>query len=331
MKAVVFDRFGEPGEVLQVKDVPLPEPGAGQVRVRMIASPINPSDLLVVRGRYGVLPKLPATPGFEGVGIVDKVGPGLLGKLVAGKRVVAINDKGGNWAEYAIINARQARPVPADIPDEQAASFFVNPATVLAMVRYVLNVPKGAWLLQSAANSNLGRMVIRLARQEGMRTVNVVRHEALVPELKKLGADAVVVAPGDSEGLEARIREAVAGETIRHAIDPVGGEIGTGVLNSLGLDGHLLLYGSLSERPIQLASRHTIARHLKVEGFWLGHWVRSRTIPQNLILFRQIFKLIREGVLSTEVGESFQLGSIHEAVKGSEKPGNRSKVLLRCS
>src|SRR6266480_301952 len=100
MKALVFERFGEPSEVLQLREVPLPEPGPGEVRVRMIASPVNPSDLLVVRGLYGVLPKLPATPGFEGVGVVDKAGPGLLGRLAQGKRVTVINGDGGNWAEY---------------------------------------------------------------------------------------------------------------------------------------------------------------------------------------------------------------------------------------
>src|SRR5205823_8878520 len=78
MKAVVFDRFGDPAEVLSVRDVPTPTPGPGQVRVRMLASPVNPSDLLVVRGEYGRLPKLPATPGFEGVGRVEASGGGLL-------------------------------------------------------------------------------------------------------------------------------------------------------------------------------------------------------------------------------------------------------------
>src|SRR6516165_7427408 len=113
MKAAVFDRFGEPSEVLSLRELPDPEPGPGQVRVRMIASPVNPSDLMVVQGRYGVLPKLPATPGFEGVGVVDEMGPGVLGRMLRleGKRVVAINAGGDNWADYAVIPARQARPV----------------------------------------------------------------------------------------------------------------------------------------------------------------------------------------------------------------------------
>src|SRR5262249_51515799 len=155
-------------------------------------SPINPSDLLVVGGRYGVLPNLPATPGIEGVGIVDKAGPGILGRWVLGKRVVAINPQGGNWAEYAVIPARQARPIPDDLPDDQAATFFVNPATVLAMVRHVLGVGKGEWLLQSAAGSSLGKMIIKLGRHDGYKTLNVVRRSEAKEALTRLGGDAVI-------------------------------------------------------------------------------------------------------------------------------------------
>ena len=151
MKAVVCDRWGEPEEVLHVRDVPPPAPGSGEVRVRMIASPIGPADLLMVRGQYGHQPPLPATPGFEGVGVVE-AGSGLLARRVMGRRVAVLNTGSGNWQEQVVIPARQAVPVPKELSDEQAATFFINPATALVLTRYVLRVPPGAWLLQTAAH-----------------------------------------------------------------------------------------------------------------------------------------------------------------------------------
>jgi NADPH2:quinone reductase len=326
MKAVVFEQFGEPSEVLRVRDVPTPEPGPGEVRVRMIASPVNPSDLLVVRGRYGVLPSLPATPGFEGVGIVEKAGSGLLGRLVMGKRVAVINSKGGNWAEYAVIPARQARPVPSDIPDEQAASYFINPATVLAMARHVLAVPKGEWLLQSAAGSVLGRMMIKLGRHDGFKTINVVRRREAMAELQALGADAVI---SSSDGpIDEQVRRIVGPEGVKYAIDPVGGETGTQVFQSLAPDGRMVVYGTLSQQPLQIDPRLLIAGKRVVEGFWLGHWMRGRSIPSALLLFREIAKLIRAGVLATEIGKTFPLDAIGDAVREAEAVGRRGKVLL---
>jgi len=327
MKAAVFEAFGEPSEVLRVREIQDPKPGPGQVRVRMILSPINPSDLLVVQGRYGVLPMLPATPGFEGVGIVDEVGPGLLGRFVKGKRVVAINSQGGNWAELAVIPARQARPVPDDISDEQAATYFVNPATVLAMVRHVLAVPKGEWLLQSAAGSTLGRMIILLGRHDGFKTLNVVRRREAIDELKSLGGDAVI---SSSDGaIDEQVRRITGGTGVRYAVDPVGGETGTGVFRSLAPEGRLLLYGTLSADKIHVDPRLVISGPRVVEGFWLGHWMRERSIPSSLLLFREIANLIREGVLSSKIGETYPLDEIKSAARRAETVGRQGKVLLR--
>src|SRR5262245_42040303 len=151
MKAVIFERCGTPEEVLQVREVPVPKPARGQVRVRMLASPVNPSDLLFIQGQYGKPPPLPATPGFEGVGVVEESGGGLLARRVMGRRVAVLNSQTGNWQEQVVVPARQAVPLPATMSDEQAASFFVNPASALVMVRYVLRVRRGTWLLQTAA------------------------------------------------------------------------------------------------------------------------------------------------------------------------------------
>src|SRR6516164_4953153 len=193
MKAIVCEKWGDPEEVLHVRDVPEPVPDPGQVLVRMLASPVNPSDLLMVRGEYGRQPPLPATPGFEGVGVVE-AGTGLLARRVLGRRVAVLNSGSGNWKEHVVIPARQAVPVPRELTDEQAASFFVNPASALAMTRYVLRAPAGAWLLQTAAGSALGRMVIRLGQRYGFRTLNVVRRRAQAEELLRTGGTAAIAA-----------------------------------------------------------------------------------------------------------------------------------------
>src|SRR5258708_33590231 len=128
MRAIQFDQYGEPAKVLTVQESPLPEPGNGEVRVRILASPINPSDLLFVRGHYaGVQPQFPSSVGFEGVGIVDAIGP-QVHRPVLGQRVAVVNEKGGNWAEYAVVPAPFLLPVPDDLPDDKVPSFFFNPA-----------------------------------------------------------------------------------------------------------------------------------------------------------------------------------------------------------
>jgi NADPH:quinone reductase-like Zn-dependent oxidoreductase len=293
----------------------------------MIASPINPSDLLYTRGRYSIIPRTPASPGFEGVGVVDAAGPGLYGKALVGRRVAVLNGEGGNWAEYAVIPAFQAIPVPGPIPDEQVASFFVNPATVLAMVRHELAVPKGGWLLQSAANSELGKMIIRLGKHDGFKTLNVVRRHEAAEELRALGADAVIVTADGP--IPEQVRKVTGSDGVRYAVDPVGGDIGTGVFESLGASGTLLAYGSLTGEPIRVDTRLMISGRRVLRGFWLGHFMKSRSKAAALPLFIQVGRLIRQGVLSTTLGPSFGLDQLAEAVQAAETPGRPGKILLR--
>lgn len=328
MKAVILSTPGEPSEVLKLQEVPTPEPGRGEVRVRMIASPVNPSDLMFTRGRYMEKPASGRSIGFEGVGIVDKAGPGMLGKWMVGRRVAVSNPAGGNWAEYAVVPANRVLPVPKDLPDEQVASFFVNPATVLCMVREVLGVKRGDWLLNNAAGSSLGRMIIKLGKHDGFRTLNVVRRESLIPELKALGGDEVIVeGQGDLAG---RVAAIVGPEGLNYAVDPVGGQSGSDVFDSLTWHGHMLVYGTLSGQPLSVNPRPMIAGR-KLEGFYLGHYLVAKPLWKKLILFRQISNLIRAGVLDTPPGPRFTLDRISEAVKAAEEPGKDGKVLLTIS
>jgi NADPH:quinone reductase-like Zn-dependent oxidoreductase len=327
MKAIVFEQFGDPAEVLHVREMPVPEPGPGQVRVRMIASPINPSDLLVVRGQYGRRPTLPATPGFEGVGIVEAAGSGLLGRWRLGRRVAVLNRQGGNWQEHVVVPAYQVVPVPAGIADEQAAAFFVNPASAFLMTRRVLNVPRGAWLLQTAAGSALGRMVIRLGRHFGFRTINVVRRHEQAEELLQTGGDAVICT--DREALEERVAALTGGDGVPFALDAVGGALGSAVVRSLAPGGKLLVYGTLAEEPLTVDARTLIVGQKQLEGFWLSEWVRRQRSWTMLGLFRSIWKLMAAGVLTTEIAATFPLEEIQAAVRQAAAPGRQGKVLLR--
>jgi NADPH:quinone reductase-like Zn-dependent oxidoreductase len=327
MKAIVFDRFGDPAEVLQVRDLPITQPGPGQVRVRMTYSPINPSDLSVVRGQYGRLPALPATPGFEGAGVVEATGGGFLGNRRLGRRVAVLNAKGGNWQEYVIVPAKQVVPVPHQVVDEQAATFFVNPASALAMIQYVLKVPRGAWLLQTAAGSALGRMVIRLGRHLGFRTINVVRRREQAQELLQAGGDAVICSC--EESIEEWVQKITGGQGVLYALDAVGGATGVAVVKSLAAGGRLLLYGTLSGEPIQLDPRALMTGSRKIEGFWLSNWVSRQSLVTMMLLFRRINKLLAAGILTSDVGASFAMEDIHSAVAEAQKPGRHGKILLR--
>ena len=325
MKAAVFDQTGTPSEVLAVREVDAPVPTRGEVAIRMLTASINPSDLMYIRGNYGLRPKCPATPGFEGVGVVESSGGGFLANRYVGKRVVVLNDRRGNWAEQTTALARQCIPVPTDFTDEQAATFFVNPATALAITSYVFRIPKGAWLLQTAAGSALGKMVIRLGKSNGFRTVNVVRRPEQIDELKKLGADEVVL---EADIFENRVRS-LGDEGVPFVMDAVGGETGTRAVSCLASGGRAILYGLLSGEPISLDPRFLITGSKSIQGFWLGDWIKTLGIARKLMLIRRIRSLIRTGMLATDVGQTYSLDQVNEAVRKAEEPGRGGKVLLR--
>lgn len=326
MNAIVFDKPGDPRQVLQIRELPILEPPSGHVLVRMLASPINPSDLIFISGTYGIRPALPATPGFEGVGVVER-GGGLLGWLRKGKRVAVLNDQTGNWREFTTVPARQVIPVPRDISDEQAACFFVNPATAIVMTQKVLQIPRGQWLLQSAAGSSLGRMIIRLGKRLGFRTINVVRRPDAIEELKTLGADEVICAEGHA--ITEQVQSITSGQGVRYAIDPVGGETGSAVVASLASGGHALLYGLLSGQPVSIDPRFLLDGSKRVEGFLLSDWAQQQNIFTLLKLFRHVWGLIREGILSTDRVSSFPFAEFSKAVEQSMMPGKPGKVVLR--
>ena len=285
MRGVIQDHFGEPSEVLRPFDGEMPIPGRGQVRVKMLAAPVNPSDLSTIRGTYAKIPPLPFVPGYEGVGVVESAGPGLWGRLLVGRTVAMLTGEGGSWQEFNIVPARQAVPISSQIPIDQAAMFFVNPTTAYVLTCEVLAVPRGEWLLQTAAGSALGKMVIRLANHIGFRTISVVRRSEQARELSDLGADEVIAT--DEQDLLNRVHEITGGKGVRYALDPVSGDLGSKVIRCLAPKGRLIVFGTLSNQPLTFSSRDLMTPGSKIEGFWLGNYMSRISLFKSSALFRR--------------------------------------------
>lgn len=324
MKSVRFSEFGEPREVLRVEDVPQPEPVAGEVLVRLRARSINPSDLLTVRGFYGALPKLPATPGLEGMGEVAAVGEGVK-HLQVGQRVIPLGVQ-GTWQEYIVAGSAQLIPVPDSVGDQTAAQFVVNPLTAWIMVLEELAVKPGEWLVQTAAGSTLGRVVLQLARLRGFKTINVVRRREQVEELKALGADEVICT--SDENLAARVKEITGHQGATKAIDAVGGETGAAVLQSLGRNGVMLVYGLLSMQPMPVDGGRMIFMTTTIRGFWLTQWMRTAPPERQQAVTAELLGLMATHEVVPPVEAEYPLADLHAAIEHAERTGRSGKVLL---
>jgi NADPH:quinone reductase len=323
-RAVRFDGFGEPGDVLRVEEVAAPSPGPGEVLLRMRARPVNPSDLSTVRGRYGELPELPATPGLEGMGVVVALGEGVDGPA-AGTRVVPLGIRAGTWAELMRAPASALVAVPDGVSDTAAAQLVVNPMSAWVLVTEELPLGEGDWLLQSAAGSTLGRVVIQLARARGFRTVNVVRRPEQVAELEALGADAVLV---DDDDLPERVREVTGGEGAPAAIDAVSGPLGARMAASLAPGGTLVAYGRLSQQPMPLDSAGLLFLGATVRGFWLARWFRERPAEHVGAALASVLGLMADGTVDPPVEATYDLGDVRAACAHAERPGRAGKVIL---
>lgn len=324
MRAIRFSRFGEPGDVLTLERLPDPEPGPGQVRVRLTHRAINPSDLYTVRGTYGHLPRLPATPGFEGMGRVDLIGPDA-GDWRAGDRVIPLSGDGGTWREYTIAPASRLIPVPPDVSDQTAAQFVVNPVTAWIMLEEELALQTGDWLLQTAAGSTLGRLVIQLARMRGYQTINLVRRPEQTDELLALGAD-VALCPARDD-VVARVKE-LTGGGVKGVLEAVGGETGALALRCLRPGGVMLAYGMLSDDLLPIHNGELLFRGLTVRGFWLSHWFRTQSPAHIAATLAKLMGLMAGGELVPPVEAEYDLADYAPAVAHAERPGRRGKVLL---
>ena len=323
MRALRYAQFGPPLDVLRLEDVPVPEPAAGQVRVRLTHRSINPSDLYQVAGTYGVRPRLPATPGNEAVGRVEALGEGVTG-LAVGQRVVPLG-AGGTWTDAVLAWPAQLIPVPDGVSDQTAAQFVANPMSVWIMLTEELSLKPGDWLLQTAAGSTLGRLVIQLARLRGIKTINLVRRQEQTRELLDLGGDAAF-STQDAD-LVSKVLALTGGKGAAAALEAVGGETGALALACLARGGTMLVYGMLSGEPVPVNSGALLFKSQTVRGFWLVQWLRDKpqAVPQ---VAGELMRLMAEGKLVPPVEAEYSLDDYRAAIEHATRPGNSGKILL---
>jgi len=327
MRALRFAEVGDPLAVLRLENVPTPEPGPGQVRVRITHRPINPSDLYCVQGTYPVRPELPGSPGFEGFGVIDALGEGVVG-LAVGQRVIPATGTPGTWAEFVVAPAAGVIPIPDAISDQVGAQVLANPMTAWVMLTEALSLSHDDWILQTAAASTLGHLVIQLARHLGMRTINVVRRREHVRQLQAAGANAVICTA--DERLVDRVREITDGSGVRAAIDAVGGPEGADVAACLANGGTMLSVGLLAGAPLgPLDAAQLIFRGTTIRGFWIIPWFQSRTPEQLQTAFGAVITLLANGTLAPPVEAEYDLADFRGAIEHAQRPGRRGKVLLR--
>lgn len=319
-----FERHGPvPQDVIDIVELPVPEPVGGQALVKVVAAPINPSDLLTLTGEYGRLPQLPAFAGNEGVGRVAALGPQATGPPVGA--LVLLPPGGGSWSTHVVVDAAALLPLPDDGDPLQLAMMTINPPTAALLLREHVALGEGDWAIQNAANSAVGIYLAQLARREGRRTVAVVRRQDAVSAAEENGADVVVV---DGEDLADRVAEATGGAQIRLGIDAVGGAATGRLADCLAPSATLVNYGRMSGEPCQVQPDAFVFRDLTMRGFWLARWFQQTSQAARRELLVEIAQLISTGTLHAPIHATFEVGRIKQAVAEAATGGRAGKVLV---
>jgi len=259
-------------ELLELRRLTRPRPAAGQLLVEVALSPVNPSDLLYVAGHYGQPRQCGAAAGFEGTGVVVAAGDPETAALV-GRRVSFLASASGAWAEYALTDPASCVPVADALRDEDAAALLVNPLSALAMIELAAQAGARALVLTAAA-SQLGRMLIALARERGIAAIAVVRRPEAAAPLQALGA-AEVLASGAPD-YAARLDAALKAHKPRILLDAVGDRVAAGIFAAMPAHSRWVAYGLLSEDGARLPDmREFVFAGKRIEGFWLSRWLRA--------------------------------------------------------
>nr|WP_110926125.1 zinc-dependent alcohol dehydrogenase family protein [Bacillus massiliglaciei] len=324
-KCITFYKFGNPQDVLRVEEKSIQPPKDHEVIVRMLARPINPSDLLPIRGAYSHRISLPNIPGYEGVGIVEEAGP-LVSKDYIGKRVLPLRGE-GTWQELVTTSADCIVPIPDSIDDVTASQMYINPVTAWVTCMEVLQLKPNDVLLVNACGSSIGHIYAQLARIAGFRLIAVTRNHTYTEDLLRLGASYVI--DTSKSPLYETVMEITNGKGADAAIDSVGGSAGNDLAFCLRPHGHFLTIGLLSGIQVNWGE---IINKAKVNAnmFHLRNWNKSVPIDKWQETFRHLIRLAEEKKLRFKTADSqYGLLDIKAAIQAVESSKEaKGKVFL---
>lgn len=324
-KCVTFSKFGNPRDVLKLENRQIEPPKEHEVLVRMIARPINPSDLIPIRGSYAHRITLPNIPGYEGVGVVEDVGR-LVSKDVIGKRVLPLRGE-GTWQDYVKTSANFAVPVPNGIDDATAAQLYINPVTAWVTCTEILRLTPNDVLIINAGGSAIGHVYAQLAKLLGFRLIAVTRNEHYTKGLLSMGASYVINT--SNAPLYDTVMELTKGAGTYAAIDSVGGIAGEALASCVQPNGKFLSIGLLSGQQLNWADLINKGK-LDATIFHLRNWNHAVSLSKWHDVFHHLFALVDHNKLRVmDVQAKFELTEFISAIDAVEAAeGVKGKVLL---
>ena len=324
-KCIKFYEFGSPKDVLKVEYKGIVPPKDNEILVRMLARPINPSDLIPIRGAYSHRISLPNIPGYEGVGIVEDVGS-LVSHNLIGKRVLPLRGE-GTWQEFVKTSAEFAVSIPDSINDFTASQMYINPITALVTCTEVLKLRRNDVLLVNACGSSIGHIFTQLSKVLGFRLIAVTRNNKYTEDLLHLGASYVI--DTSKVPLYKTVMELTNGIGADAAIDSVGGSSGNDLAFCVHPNGNFLTIGLLSGVQVSWAD---IINKAKVNAnmFHLRNWNKNVSADKWQEIFNQLITLINDKRLSLMMVDSqYDLLNVKKAVDVVESSKlTKGKVFL---
>ena len=332
MRAVRLDAYHEDVTEairgLKVVEQPVPKPRRGQVLVKIEAAPCNPSDLLLLQGKYGALKRLPSVPGWEGAGSVVASGGGWLAGWLKNKRVACgvQGDREGTWAEYCLASARNCIPLKRRLGFEAAASLIVNPLTAIGLLDTARRGGHRA-AVHTAGASQLGRMLIRIAARANYPLICVVRRDEQVHLLKSMGAKLVL--NSTHVNFVEQLAETCQQLNATATFEAVAGDFTGTLLSAMPPGACVYLYGALSEEPCgNIDPVELIFRNKTVTGFYLGEWLRRRGALAVLRAANRVQRMLIDGLIETHVQRRVGLNEVPDGLKQYVESMTQGKVLI---